>query len=279
MREMRKHSTGMQHYREDPWDRLKREKIFAQWPLKGYLSEIEKLQKLTRDYWRARENAGNGLNTTKLLLGAEPSAGMTAKYEGMAARRITAGTIEAETQAFTKLTNEMQEMRKNPGAVNNGFTPTPFDLHSYTNSDVANSHKPQPIQNTTSDPTIISNLHLIHKVVQEIERFLKRGININSGFRTEELNNELDKSSTNSNHMYGYAADLTIEKKDHQKVMKWIKANMEDGRKGLPILNQATAYSTIIHVDVNPKGGAKNDKNRRYMQYTPKGRIPFVFED
>lgn len=79
-----------------------------------------------------------------------------------------------------------------------------FWLYEFIRSQTASRHG---IDNTPSTTAIFEIQSLVDNVLQPLRDLIGKPININSGFRCEKLNTAIGGSS-NSQHMYGQAADI-----------------------------------------------------------------------
>ena len=80
-----------------------------------------------------------------------------------------------------------------------------FSLEELTFSDTAVR---LGINNNVTDPTILSNLHVLAAGLEQVRAVLNAPLHINSGYRCLLLNGAV-KGSINSAHMQGWAADFT----------------------------------------------------------------------
>ena len=82
------------------------------------------------------------------------------------------------------------------------------------------------IDNTTDDEETILNMkYLIIEVLEPL--YNVHTFNINSGFRTPELNTAVGSTSKNSQHLTGEAADITTGTTDGNKqLFEYIKNNL-----------------------------------------------------
>lgn len=83
-----------------------------------------------------------------------------------------------------------------------------FSIKELCNSDIA---KKAGIHNTPSIAVSDNLLCLIFYLLQPLRNRIKKPIHINSGYRCPELNSHPQiKGAANSNHLYGYAADIRV---------------------------------------------------------------------
>ena len=100
--------------------------------------------------------------------------------------------------------------------------------------------------NTPSEP-IVENLRtLCIKVLQPAREGLNIPFTINSGYRSPEVNKAIGGVAT-SEHMKGYAADVTLGSKEKNKMLfEWIKKNC----KYTQLINEYDF--SWVHVSYNP---------------------------
>lgn len=97
-----------------------------------------------------------------------------------------------------------------------------FYLSEFTKSKTADYYK---IDNSPSE-LVISNLKLLcDRVLQPTRNHFKRSIKISSGYRCLQLN-ELCNGSSNSQHVFGQAADFSIPGISLLDICKWIDSNL-----------------------------------------------------
>ena len=88
-----------------------------------------------------------------------------------------------------------------------------FTLNEMTKSKTAKEHN---INNTPTDPRIISNIEYTMDRLDVIRELWGSPIYVNSGFRSQKLN-KLVKGSSRSFHLQGLAADLTTGSREGNK--------------------------------------------------------------
>ena len=94
-----------------------------------------------------------------------------------------------------------------------------FNLIEFTSSETASR---RGIDNTPSI-AVIENLRLLcENVLQPLRDKYGKSINITSGYRSPKLNKAIGGSST-SQHCFGQAADIQVDKKDYLKVWELLK--------------------------------------------------------
>lgn len=85
--------------------------------------------------------------------------------------------------------------------------------------------KKNKIDNTPSQPVIKNLKALCENVLQPLRNNLGCPIVITSGFRCAVLNKRVGGAS-NSQHLYGQAADLVVPQKNLKDVFNYIKAHL-----------------------------------------------------
>jgi hypothetical protein len=94
-----------------------------------------------------------------------------------------------------------------------------FNLIEFTSSETASR---RGIDNTPSI-AVIENLRLLcENVLQPLRDKYGKSINITSGYRSPKLNKAIGGSST-SQHCFGQAADIQVDRKDYLKVWEILK--------------------------------------------------------
>jgi hypothetical protein len=94
-----------------------------------------------------------------------------------------------------------------------------FNLIEFTSSETASR---RGIDNTPSI-AVIENLRLLcENVLQPLRDKYGKSINITSGYRSPKLNKAIGGSTT-SQHCFGQAADIQVDRKDYLKVWEILK--------------------------------------------------------
>lgn len=109
--------------------------------------------------------------------------------------------------------------------------------------------------NIPNEPTQeqIDNLtQLAQKVLQPVRDAFKRGVKVNSGFRSVELNKAVGGSPT-SDHTKGMAADIEIPSVSNHTVAKWIQDNLNFTQVILEFYMPGVPDSGWVHVSYDPK--------------------------
>ena len=102
----------------------------------------------------------------------------------------------------------------------------------------------------TPTPQVVENLRtLCEKVLQPL-RDAVGPVNVTSGYRSK-LVNEAVHGARNSDHLYGYAADLQSPDGDHRKIYDWLKNNAMFSQLIYEFGNDKQPQ--WVHVSYNPK--------------------------
>lgn len=102
----------------------------------------------------------------------------------------------------------------------------------------------------TPSPQVVENLRtLCEKVLQPL-RDAVGPVNVTSGYRSK-LVNEAVHGARNSDHLYGYAADLQSPDGDHRKIYDWLKNNAMFSQLIYEFGNDKQPQ--WVHVSYNPK--------------------------
>ena len=95
-----------------------------------------------------------------------------------------------------------------------------FTMSELLKSDTATKNK---IKNIPTDPKVLDNmLELIVNVLQPLRDKLKKPIIITSGYRCKNLNT-LVGGASNSQHLYGQAADFVVPNMTVKQVFDFVK--------------------------------------------------------
>jgi hypothetical protein len=94
-----------------------------------------------------------------------------------------------------------------------------FNLIEFTSSETASR---RGIDNTPSIAVIENLRFLCENVLQPLRDKYGKSINITSGYRSPKLNKAIGGSST-SQHCFGQAADIQVDRKDYLKVWEILK--------------------------------------------------------
>lgn len=108
------------------------------------------------------------------------------------------------------------------------------------------------IKNEPNEEQLQSMIELAQKVLQPIRDAFKKGVKVNSGFRSPELNRAIGGSPT-SDHCKGQAADIEIPGVSNYAVSKWIQDNLEFTQVILEFYTPGVPDSGWVHVSYDPK--------------------------
>ena len=110
----------------------------------------------------------------------------------------------------------------------------------------------------TPSPQVVENLRtLCEKVLQPL-RDAVGPVNVTSGYRSKLVNQAVN-GARNSDHLYGYAADLQSPDGDHRKIYDWLKANAMFSQLIYEFGNDKQPQ--WVHVSYNP-----NDLKREILR-------------
>ena len=126
-----------------------------------------------------------------------------------------------------------------------------FTLEELTNSSTAKKYK---IDNTPNFEEKLNLLHLAQEVLQPIRDAWGESISINSGFRNAKLN-KLVKGASNSDHLFGAAADIRTKKNTKEENKKLFNLILKLANEGKITCRQIIDEYNYkwIHVSVNHK--------------------------
>lgn len=129
-----------------------------------------------------------------------------------------------------------------------------FSLSELTSSSKAKQYN---IDNSPNFNEKLNLLHLCQDVLQPIRDAWKQPIDINSGFRCAKLNRIVNGAS-NSDHLYGAAADIRSKKNTREENKKLFNLIMQLSKEGKVKCRQIIDEYNYkwIHVSVN------HDKNK-----------------
>lgn len=123
-----------------------------------------------------------------------------------------------------------------------------FTLSEMVKSETALRHD---MDNTPSQE-VISNLQaLAVNVLQPVRDHFARGVKVNSGYRSPDVNARVGGSRT-SDHTRGMAADIEIPGVPNHELAEWIKANLPFTQVILEFYTQGIPDSGWVHVSYDP---------------------------
>jgi hypothetical protein len=123
-----------------------------------------------------------------------------------------------------------------------------FSLHELTKSETALR------LDMPNEPgaTEIANLTLLAgEVLQKVRSHYGKGVKVNSGYRSPDVNAKVGGSRT-SDHCRGMAADIEIPGVPNAELAEWIKANLPFTQVILEFYTQGIPDSGWVHVSYDP---------------------------
>lgn len=102
----------------------------------------------------------------------------------------------------------------------------------------------------TPSPQVVENLRTLAEKVLQPLRDAVGPVNVTSGYRSKMVN-EAVNGARNSDHLYGYAADLQSPDGNHRKLYDWLKANAMFTQLIYEFGNDTQPQ--WVHVSYNPK--------------------------
>ena len=133
-----------------------------------------------------------------------------------------------------------------------------FTLREFTRSQTASR---KGIANVPPDESIAAIEHLVQTVLQPAREAFGKPMNINSGYRSPELNGAIGGSAT-SQHVWTAdyaAADIEIFGVDNLTFAKWIRENCQFDQLICECYDPAEgANSGWVHVSSRTDGGNRN---------------------
>jgi hypothetical protein len=123
-----------------------------------------------------------------------------------------------------------------------------FSLHELTKSETALR------LDMPNEPgaTEIANLTLLAgEVLQKVRDHYGKGVKVNSGYRSPDVNAKVGGSRT-SDHCRGMAADIEIPGVPNAELAEWIKANLPFTQVILEFYTQGIPDSGWVHVSYDP---------------------------
>jgi zinc D-Ala-D-Ala carboxypeptidase len=123
-----------------------------------------------------------------------------------------------------------------------------FSLHEMIKSETAVR---KGIDNTPTDAVIANLRTLAEKVLQPIRNHYKKGVKVNSGYRSPDVNAAVGGSRT-SDHTKGQAADIEIPGVPNYDLAKHIQDNYKFTQLILEFYTPGIPDSGWVHVSYNP---------------------------
>ena len=111
----------------------------------------------------------------------------------------------------------------------------------------------------TPSQAIISNLQVLAlSVLQPVRDHFARGVKVNSGYRSPEVNAKVGGSRT-SDHCKGMAADIEIPGVPNHELASWIRDNLSYTQLILEFYTPGVPDSGWVHVSYDPAELKKQD--------------------
>ncbi len=102
----------------------------------------------------------------------------------------------------------------------------------------------------TPSPQVVENLRTLAEKVLQPLRDAVGPVNVTSGYRSKLVNQAVN-GARNSDHLYGYAADLQSPDGNHRKLYDWLKSNAMFTQLIYEFGNDTQPQ--WVHVSYNPK--------------------------
>lgn len=213
----------------------------------------EKEQKEQQEQLKSGCNSCNGCNTSTGCCGNSNTPVSSC-----------CGCSGVTSQCNKENLNEVPELPKNTTCPNKKLSEY-FTLPQLCNSQTA---KANGISNVPENNTIEQNLEALAKNILDPIKKKFGNLQINSGYRSQALNEALENSSSNSQHLYGQAADIEVPNVSNLELAQWIKNNLSFDQV---ILENATdldnnVNSGWVHVSYSRT-------NNRHQALTSKNKI------
>ena len=122
-----------------------------------------------------------------------------------------------------------------------------FSLKEMTKSQTALR---RGIDNEPGDEEEANLQQLCEQVLQKVRDHFGKPVNVNSGYRSPELNKAIGGSTT-SDHCKGMAADIEIPGVSNYELADWIKENCEFRQLILEFYTPGVPDSGWVHVSYN----------------------------
>ena len=123
-----------------------------------------------------------------------------------------------------------------------------FSLHELIKSETALRHdmenSPGPVETGTL-------AELAGQVLQPIRDHFQKGVKVNSGYRSPDVNAKVGGSRT-SDHCKGQAADIEIPGVPNAELAEWIRDNLAFTQVILEFYTQGIPDSGWVHVSYDP---------------------------
>lgn len=123
-----------------------------------------------------------------------------------------------------------------------------FTLSEMTKSETALRHG---MDNTPGEVEIDNLKMLAEKVLQPVRDHYARGVKVNSGYRSPDVNAKVGGSRT-SDHCRGMAADIEIPGVPNHELAEWIAKNLPFTQVILEFYTRGVPDSGWVHVSYDP---------------------------
>jgi len=123
-----------------------------------------------------------------------------------------------------------------------------FSLHELTKSETALR---LDMPNEPGETEIANLTLLAGEVLQKVRDHYGKGVKVNSGYRSPDVNAKVGGSRT-SDHCRGMAADIEIPGVPNAELAEWIKANLPFTQVILEFYTQGIPDSGWVHVSYDP---------------------------
>jgi uncharacterized protein YcbK (DUF882 family) len=124
-----------------------------------------------------------------------------------------------------------------------------FSLAEMVKSETALRHD---MDNTPGEAEIENLKRLAEKVLQPVRDHYGKGVKVNSGYRSPDVNAKVGGSRT-SDHCKGQAADIEIPGVPNAELAKWIAENLDFTQVILEFYTQGIPDSGWVHVSYDPQ--------------------------
>jgi len=130
-----------------------------------------------------------------------------------------------------------------------------FSLAEMVKSETALRHG---MDNTPGEAEIANLLSLCANVLQPVRGHYQKGVKVNSGYRSPDVNAKVGGSRT-SDHTRGMAADIEIPGVANADLAGWIKENISFTQLILEFYTPGVPDSGWVHVSYDPANLKKQD--------------------
>ena len=130
-----------------------------------------------------------------------------------------------------------------------------FSLAEMVKSETALRHG---MENNPGPDELNNLLNLCANVLQPIRDHYQKGVKVNSGYRSPDVNAKVGGSRT-SDHTRGMAADIEIPGVPNADLAKWIKENLSYTQLILEFYTVGVPDSGWVHVSYDPANLKKQD--------------------